>query len=324
MKSLSQDLRLWLLATTLCALVLAGCGAQPPARTAIDQQPGSEVSLTLELEVGKQDVVVGEPVYLTARLRNAGTAPVRIASYLNPKGEAIRVRIQRQGSAPVPFVPMAIDDVNDRGQELAPGAAATVVFPVFYGGRGWSFQEPGTYELVAIYQDLKNRGSKPVESHPVTLRVQQDEASLFLTQGDAGREAGKFLVWQEGDHLRRAQAHLQDLLVRFPSSVLTDAVRLAFGVSLSRNFADYSIDRLRPPQFEEALEYLEKIRTENLPPYLQVQKQLVEARSLIGVNRREEADRALASVRERVTKLPELRRLYESESRREPALPPLQ
>lgn len=322
---LTSDLyRRGLLVIALCSLALSACAtAQAGATPKRAEREMIQQTLKLELEIGKPEVVIGEPVYLTARLRNMGSAPVRVASYLELEGEAIQVRITRQGGQAVPFVPLAIDDVDDPGKELPPGEAAAVVLSIFFGGRGWSFPEAGTYQIMAIYQDFRNR-SKPIESNPVTLRVAQDEASSFLIQGPAGLETGKFLLWQSGDHLRRAQAQLQELLERYPRSALVDPVRLALGVSLSRSFKDYSIDRLRPPQFERALEHLRRVRPENLPPYLQLQKQLVEARCLVRLNRREEAERTIATVRKRVLEKPEFRKLYEAEARLEPALPPLQ
>lgn len=323
LKPMSAWYRRALLGIALSSLALSACAtSQPIAGAKLAEREMNRQTLKLELETGKPEVVIGEPVYLTARLRNTGSAPVRVASYLELEGEAIQVKITREGGKTVPFVPLAIDDVDDPGQELPPGEAAAVVLSVFFGGRGWSFPEAGTYQITAVYQDFRSR-SAPIESNPVTLQVRQDEASFFLTQGPASHETGKFLLWQSGDHLRRAQAQFQELLERYPESVLTDPVRLALGVSLSRSFKDYSIDRLRPPQFERALEYLRRVRPENLPPYLRLQKQLVEARCLVRLNRREEAEAVIAKARRQVLEQPELRQLYESEARLEPALPPL-
>jgi hypothetical protein len=71
---------------------------------------------------------------------------------------------------------------------------------------------------------------------------------------------------------------LQRLLERYPDSVLANYVRLAKGRNLSRNFRDFTRDRIRPPQCDEALDHLNAVDVEVLPRYQQILHAISESR----------------------------------------------
>ena len=112
-----------------------------------------------------------------------------------------------------------------------------------------------------------------------------DPAGQLLMAGAEGAQAGKFLTWLGGDHLLQGTSRLQEIVVRHPDSVLADYAKLALGRSLSREFTNFAIDRVRPPEYGRALAYLADVRADRLPPYLRIIHALEQARCLIRTGR---------------------------------------
>jgi hypothetical protein len=277
------------------ALALAGCAAMlaasSPSRAQDAQSP-----LRITLDTGKRDFELGEPVYATVTVTNAGSVPTAVFPNLYPEVGVVGIEIAFAGEAPEPFVPLAVDDVETTTQELAPGASLSVVFPIFYGAKGWTFARPGAYTLHATYAHARTGSAL---SEPVTIQVRPGTGagSFLLAEGPAGDEAGRFLLWQAGDHLRRGIARLETLIERYPDSVPADHARLALGKSLSEAFRDYSIDRVRPPDYARALELVGPIEVARLAPYPTLQVDLIEARAYSGLG---QDDRATAAARRAV------------------------
>lgn len=247
--------------------------------------------LQLIFEIGKTTLQVAEPVYATVRLVNNGSTPVNVHGTLFPQGEAVQIEIMDAAGHRSIFQPLAETFHVAPMRALTPGSEISASFPIFYGGKGWTVtQHPGTYVLRAIYVKPRSKAVEITRSDAVTVTVSEfDGAGQFLMEGKAGSQAGKFLLWQGGDHLKEGMTRLTDLIARFPQSVLTDYANMALGRSLAREFKDYSRDKVRPPQCNEALLYLGQARAQNLPLYLKISRAVEQARCLIHLGRKDEA-----------------------------------
>jgi hypothetical protein len=189
------------------------------------------------------------------------------------------LRIEFVGpQGPFAFVPWSVADSELTPQPLAAGAQVSALFPIFYGGRGWTFRTPGRYTATAVYTDRAQQRERVVRSNVLELEIVDEPAGRFLIAGPAGEEAGKFLMWQQGDHLRKGIARLDELTQKFPDNRLASYARVALGANLSRSFKDYSTDRLRMPQCDAALEFLSNVRENDLTVTVQVESKLSEAR----------------------------------------------
>lgn len=268
--------------------------------------------LKLTLDLGKPRVVFGEPVYIAAKLENTSPEAIAVFPTLFPEDSALHIEVIEPDGRRRIFVPYALD-LNDLApKNLAQGDSISAAFPIFYGGRKWTFQQEGKYQIRGIFENPAS-GKPMAKSDPVELIVTQDDGSgKFLLQGGkASDQAGEFLLWQSGDHLRAGIAHLESLIEQYPDSVLADYAQLAFAHNLSRPFRDYSIGKLRKPNPKAALKYLEKVKFDHLPPYLQVKQIVTESRSQALLGNTDKAKSVLNRAHRIVQKQPALKPLLD-------------
>ncbi len=217
------------------SLLLLGCCmlAVVTSNASRAQRDNPYTSLKLFAKVDKDSYVVGEPVYLTVQLRNTGSSPVRVFKRLKPDDGFIIVHLTAPDGGPAGFAPLGVNDTAAQMEELRPGAEVGAVFPLFYGAMGWTFPRPGTYKEIVTYR-LPRPKQEPEEtkSEALTINVSQDKTgagTFLLERGPAATEAGKFLLWESGDHLRRGIGRLESLIEKFPDSPLPDYARFALG-----------------------------------------------------------------------------------------------
>lgn len=268
-------------------------------------------SLQLDVRMDKDTYVLGEPIYLSASLTNVGRETLSVMPLLTPDLGLIDVQIASVEGRQVGFFPLSIVDVDIEPVSLDFGQSLHATFPVFFGSRGWTITEPGTFTIRAMYRHIVAPGEvSEIVSDEMKIRVEQDPtgASSFLFKGQTAEvaEAGKFLTWQSGDHLVAGRSHLMALVAQFPESILSSYIRLSFAVSQSRPFTNYIERRVRPANEQDCLASLSKVDVEALLVFLRIQARVVEATCLHGVGRSAEAVKVVAVTREHFSKRPEL------------------
>lgn len=239
-------------------------------------------SLSLTISTGKSSYSLGEPVYLSVSLQNATKQAVKV-QYPNLEDGTLKIRITLPGGATLNFVPLAVVDSDGETMlSLEPGKALSDSFPIFFGGLAWSFKEPGNYNIVAVY--TQNIGNKyKVQSNILNKSIVNENgpAKMVLRNDSIGMETGKFLVWQSGDHLRKGIANLQNIIDKFPKSAIATHARLTLAENLSRNFKDFSVQRVRPADCTAALKYINQMNTKKLVSRQKAQILLIQSRCLI-------------------------------------------
>ncbi len=271
-------------------------------------QAASNTSLSFTATADKAQYILGEPIHLTVRLTNTGTEPVNVPKYLDPKEGTIVVKVTTPQGSTFAYVPLSLLCSDSPPVALKPGEVAGGVFPIFYGARGWTFPDPGTYKIAVICEvEAKQRVRYMAE--PLTLVVSTDKAgALIVNEGLASSQAAKFLLWQSGDHLLEGIALLERMKEKYPDSVLSDYASFALGKSLSRHFKDYSAKKVRLPDYKRSLEHLKKVKADKLPRYLRVQHNLVQAKCYIELNQPQRAKELVAKTRKLIADQPELLR----------------
>ncbi len=291
----------------------------PPA-FAQDSHSGESLELTLEID--KTTLVLGEPVYASVRLTNRGSAPVQVSKLLDPQLGNVHIIVSSPQRPRVVYLPLFVSDAAHARTTLAPGETVAAAFPIFYGSLGWTFPRPASYRVTAEYRSSGQAAPAPASSRPVSLTIADDGGvgTLLLNGTPASEEAGKFLLWQRGDHLQHGQTLLADVLKTHPDSPVAEYARLALGHNLSRDFRNYAVGRIRPADCETALTYLQKVRADQLPALLQVQAYLDEARCLATLSQATQASEALARAKQAAGERPEFQLLFQQAGRLEPSL----
>lgn len=274
---------------------------------------GHGAALNLSVESEKSVFILGEPVYVLIRLHNRGSEPVPVFKALHPEEGFVLIQIKRRNGEQRPFAPLAVTDSDLGVQNLEPDEEYHDVVPIFFGANGWSFDEIGTYTISAVYQGTPKSGGL-IESGPIDISVVNDRYGadeLLLAEGEGRNQAGKFMLWQAGDHLTDGIDRLGKLIREFPDSPLADYANFALGKSFSQDFQNYAAQKIRLPDYERAMEYLEAVREDVLPKYLHIQKGIAEARTLHGIGQAESAQKVLDSTRQLMMEHPDYDMLME-------------
>jgi hypothetical protein len=295
---MTAPVRFLSLSCLLAALFITGCaapaGGEWPRKGVVSPRDANPryttmPAETLDLRVGleRDTALVGEPVYLTLRLTNTGPREISVIGSLDPSDGGIDILVTPSDGKPAIFVPLSETD-NDVGlfKTLRPGETIGAVVPVFFGANGWTFSVPGRYRIEAHYHTPADDGRMmETASAPLDLRVEAtpDGSGAFLIgKGEAHAvDAGKFLLWQAGDHLTEGQAHLRATLERWPGSPLSHAIHSAFGNSYGKRFANYLEKAVRPPDCRRAMDHLQRVSDDRIPEFLRVQNAITRARCAV-------------------------------------------
>ncbi len=307
---------------SVCACALALLSFVLPVGPGLAQERPSSAALELKLEIGKSALVLGEPVYAMVRLVNVGVKPVDVFKLLDPQTGALQIEVSSSSRPRFVFLPLFYTDAVHARTALSPGEDIAAAFPIFYGALGWTFDRPGTYRVTAEYRHPSGVHSEPVRSTPMAVTVADEGriGAFLMTGTSASEEAAKFLLWQRGDQLQAGQALVKDLLKTYPDSPVADYALLAFGRNLSRSFRNYATGRIRQADCEPALNYFQKVRSDRLPAFLQIQQRLDEARCHIRLSQPAQARESMTRAKQLGAGRPEFRLLFQQAVRLEPAL----
>jgi hypothetical protein len=287
------------------------------------EEPSGSRSLELRLEIEKTALVLGEPVYATVRLVNAGTAPVEVSKLLDPQTGEVQIEVAGSAKPRFLFLPLFHADSARARMVIAPGEMVAAAFPVFYGALGWTLDRPGPYQVTARYGGPRGTQNERVRSNTVDVTVADDAGfgTALMNGSPASDEAGKFLLWQRGDHLKAGQALLTDLITKYPESPVAEYARLALGRNLSRSFRNYAVGQIRYADCPAALQQFQQVRSDRLPALLRIRQRLDEARCHVRLSQPAQAEQAVKRAHEVSGGRPEFSLVFQQARRLEPRLP---
>jgi len=248
-------------------------------------------ALTLTLTAPKAEYALLEPVVLDVVLANAGKAPAEIVDELPPEFGIVRYFVRPAGGEELRFAPGVHACGAGFPVTLNPGEGRAAQARVSFASRGWVFTEPGTWTVRAVYEA---RGTR-VESAGVAVTIRKPATPEEARAAELLRsvDAGLYLYFDGGDHLRNGISVLESVLREAPSSIQAAHARLAFGINLSRDSYLYHEHRARPAQPAIAAEHLEAALQADLAAPTRAQGTLALARCYQATKRDDEARKLL-------------------------------
>lgn len=205
---------------------------------------------------------LGEPVVLELRLGLAGAGRRLVNARLHPNDGFVQLAIRRPGGRLGIYRPFVRAFATPQPQLL--DAETPAIYDsayVGYGRDGLYFDQPGIYQVRAVYQGLD--GSR-VTSNVARLRVaspvdrQEDDLADLLLGDQQGRLF--YLLGSRCGSLEGGNRAFENLLERHREHPLAVYPRLAFGMCAAQEFKVVDSSRQRvscqPPDYGAAIAWL--------------------------------------------------------------------
>lgn len=220
-----------------------------------------------------------QPVLLTVELRNTTGRTLNIPpQFLDPKSGFLEILVRRVGPPNrrpsedrFTFMPIVNRcwDMQEAGADLVPtGQSLTNNLNLTFGSSGFTFAEPGTYEVTAVLalfdrirqvdQIVRSNTLRIRVAHPQSLEEERDAVDLFR------RDVGYYLTLGGSDVLTRAADTLEEIRRKRQgrdkavNDPLVAHILRCQAINLSRDFTTYAEGsfRTRPAEPERAASLL--------------------------------------------------------------------
>jgi len=190
---------------------------------------------------------------------------------LNPEFGLLELYIRDPKGRVRPYRPLFKLCGEAQHKELPPGEKLYESVFLAYGAGGFYFEEPGEYQIWAVY----GAGGLRLRSNALRLRVafpqkpEEEEMALLTFEQDQGH----VLYMRGAAHLNQANDQLREVAAKFPQTGLSHYIHFCFGYSQARGFKDLVTGQVQPPKLEEA----------------EAAKQLTEASKLVVMERKQQS-----------------------------------
>ena len=225
-----------------------------------------------------------QPVTLTVELRNTSGRPLNIPrQYLDPKSGFLEILIRRLGPRRrrlsedrMPFSPILTrcwDRKRTAGDVVPSGGAMTNNVNLTFGSAGFTFAEPGNYEITAVLSlfDSQRGIDRVVRSDPTQLRIahprsaqeERDAISIFR------KDVGYYLALGGSDKLKKAGEILEEIRERRQgkdkevTDPLVAHIMRCQAINSSRDFTTYEkgVYKTRPAERSKSAKLLQQLET---------------------------------------------------------------
>ncbi len=227
--------------------------AQSPQR-----QEAAPVALYVRTRPERYLFHFAEPVTVELKLKNQAATPMVVPDMLSPEFGLLQLFIRNPKGQARPYRPLFRLSGEPRTVQLSPGDKLFKSVFIAYGSPGFYFEEPGEYQIWAVY----GAGGLRLRSNLLRIRVAyprtlEDEEMALWT---FGRDQGHVLYMRGAEHLQAGNDQLREVAERFPQTNLTRYIHFCFGNAQAREFKDVVARQVRPPRPDEAVQELEKAR----------------------------------------------------------------
>ncbi len=215
----------------------------------------AEEGLVLKIEASKTEYLLGEPVVLYVSLQNTSEEVRELPFFLGPMAGYVDYQIKYPDNSKKSFEPSVIGDLIEPMKAVAPGERLIGEAKLFYGASGWTFEQPGPYEITA-----KMFRSSLSSTVFITVQAPIDEstanaAQLFLESEDVG-----FLLFFEGGDILEAIQRLEQVATEYPETPHATYANQVLGSRLINDFTDLATGNRRLADLAGAIPFLEKAK----------------------------------------------------------------
>lgn len=243
------------------------------AAEAEQAEPADSDQAAVELRIQAMPAAypLGYPVAIRVLARNAGDEALPIKGRLNPSYGVVRIEYRREGAEDWNVVePLAwFEPVGDEYAMLLPGERTEQTVPIYFGDQGWTFPQPGDYEVRARLQlgsDTEDAVSETVPIIVVDAHTPDDEAALrpLLNGGRRLNDAiGRLLSFGGRIVSEEGLADLEAAANEYGDTALGSAMRLTLVSHTLRPPIDPLTGERPVPDLTEARELLSDTCTDS-------------------------------------------------------------
>jgi hypothetical protein len=202
----------------------------------------------LKLELRSKDTYAyGEPVVAEIKLSTTDLRGKRAHSYLHPDDEMVQIAIRKPSGSTVLYRPM-IEHCADETKTVILTSEHPAIYDsayIGYGKDGFYFDQPGAYQLRAIY--IAQDGSRVV-SPTLNLQVRSPYTATDEEVGELfmGDEQGQLLklLGSDSEALKQGNEALDLVLDKHAKHPLAVFARLVKGMNAQRNFKKLAVDKV--------------------------------------------------------------------------------
>jgi hypothetical protein len=222
-----------------------GTGAAEVDPELFTDQKEDNSGLKLELR-SKNVFAFGEPVVVEIKLSTTDLRGKLVHSHLHPKATMTQIAIRKPSGRTVHYRPMIEHCVDDARTAILNSERPAIYNSAYigYGKDGFYFDQPGVYQLRAIY--IAPDGSHVV-SPALSLRVRspytatdEEVADLFM-----GNEQGQllYLLGSDSEALKHGNDAFELVLTKYANHPLAVYAQLVKGINAERDFKQFAADK---------------------------------------------------------------------------------
>jgi outer membrane protein OmpA-like peptidoglycan-associated protein len=200
-------------------------------------EPLDASDLILLLQAQEAAYPLGYPIAIRVIAQNRSSQSVPLKGRLTPPYGIVRIEYRSRGEAQWrAFKPlMSFEPVDDESAALGPDGYAEQTAAIYFGDDGWTFAEPGEYEVRATVQPSEESGE--VVSNTIRLRVAAPQADtdrtalapLLDAQGELDAHVGRMLTFGGRITNEDAYAAISETANMYATTALGSALKLTLG-----------------------------------------------------------------------------------------------
>lgn len=245
---------------------IASAHAQEP----LDAQE-TEPLLALRIQAQEADYPLAYPIAIRILAENLSEDPLPIKDRLAPAYGLVQVEYRVAGENEWrAFQPLAwFETTNDEEAMLEPGERSGQTAPIYFGDDGWTFPEPGAYELRATLKANEDRIE--AVSNVVSIRFKAPESDaeravlepLLDATGMLDAQVGRWLIFGGRIGDSQTQSNVVAAIEQYPDTALGAALRLTLASQRLRPPIDPLTGERPQPDLHEAQALLEDMCTDS-------------------------------------------------------------